>query len=83
MATNVAEVNELLKSQIKIRIAEYEIKTGDKFVKKDAAKALGMNPQNFSSLVAGTVYTTAEKMFKLARMLNCKVDDLYILEDEE
>lgn len=83
MATNVAEESQMLKSLIKIRIAEYETRTGKRFIKKHAAEALKMLPQNFSSLVAGDTFTTAEKMFKLAKMLECKVDGLYELIEED
>lgn len=83
MVTNVAEdLSMPLKSNIEIRIAEYKKRTGNKFIKKDAAAQLNMNPTSFSALVAGREFTTAEKMFKLARMLECKVDDLYDYEEE-
>lgn len=70
-----------LKSKIQQRIFEYEARTGERFVKKHAAKKLDMMPQQFSTLVTGNAFTTAEKMFKLARMLDCKVDDLYEYEE--
>jgi plasmid maintenance system antidote protein VapI len=72
----------MLKSRIKIMIAEYELRTGTKFVKMNAADKLGMMPQQFSALLAGRAFTTAEKMFILANMLGCKVDDLYEYEEE-
>ena len=73
----------MLKSLIQIRITEFEHRTKKKFVKKDAAEKLGMMPQQFSALIKGKAFTTAEKMFMLAEMLDCKVDDLYEYVKEE
>lgn len=72
----------MLRSQIKIRIAEYESRTGKRFIKKEAAEKLEMMPQQFSAVISGKTFTTAEKMFILARMLECKVDDLYLFEED-
>lgn len=70
-----------LKSKIQQRIYEYEARTGKRFVKKEAAKKLDMLPQQFSALIAGRVHTTTEKTFKLAQMLECSVNDLYMYEE--
>lgn len=81
MVTNVAEELLVLKSHIKLKIAEYELRTGNKFINKKAADKLDMLPQHFSALVNGKVLTTVEKTFKLATLLECKVDDLYEYHD--
>ncbi|CAN7362439.1 XRE family transcriptional regulator [Paenibacillus sp. LjRoot56] len=81
MVTNVVEELIVLKSRIKLKIAEYELRTGNKFINKNAADKLDMLPQHFSALVNGKVLTTVEKTFKLAILLDCKVDDLYEFED--
>lgn len=83
MVTNVAgDLRMPLKSLIDLRISEYKVRTGKPFIKKEAAAKLNMTPQHFSALVAGKEHTTAEKMFVLANMLECKVDDLYIYEED-
>jgi DNA-binding Xre family transcriptional regulator len=84
VVTKIAEDLQMpLKCLIQQRIFEYEARVGERFIKKDAAAKLGMMPQQFSALVTGKAYTTAEKMFKLADMLGCKVDDLYEYIEEE
>lgn len=72
----------MLKSLIRLRIAEYEVRTGKRFKKKDAAAKLDMSPQHFSAIINGAQQTTPEKLFMLAQLLECKVDDLYEYKEE-
>lgn len=44
------------------------------------AKQINVTPQQFSKWIKGEHYPPADKLFKLAKLLDCKVDDLYELE---
>ena len=73
----------MLKPLIKIVVAEYETKHETKFIRKEAAAKLGISPQYLSDIIAGRKKNVdAEILFGLANMLECKVDDLYIYEEE-
>ncbi len=72
----------MLKANIKRAIVEYEYESNDKLVKKDWAVELGITPQYLSAIIAGRKVPDGERMFKIARKLNRKVDDLWVLEDE-
>ncbi|MBA4601888.1 helix-turn-helix transcriptional regulator [Thermoactinomyces sp. AMNI-1] len=47
------------------------------------AKSLDVKPQSVSSWVQGKTFPKVETLFKLAVLLNCKVDNLYKIEWEE
>ncbi|WP_176545053.1 helix-turn-helix transcriptional regulator [Bacillus sp. AFS041924] len=46
------------------------------------ASKLDVTPQQFSKWLKGEHYPPANKLFKLAYILNCKVDELYTYEEE-
>lgn len=72
-----------LKPLIKLRIAEYELRTGKKFDRKEVAQKMkGLSQQHLSGVINGTQQTTPERLFILADILGCKVDDLYTYEEE-
>lgn len=71
-----------LKPNFEVVIAQYTIKHG-KIKKKDIAESVGITQQYFSEISSGrTKNVDTEILFKLARKLDCKVDDLYIYEEE-
>lgn len=45
------------------------------------ANEIGVSGQQMSNWIVGRSYPTADKMYKLAAFLNCKVDDLYDYEE--
>lgn len=61
----------MLNSKIKIRLAELNIK------QQDLAKELEVTKQTLSLWVNGKRSPTLETAFKIARLLECKVDDLF------
>lgn len=61
----------MLKSRIRIRLAELEIK------QQDLAETLGVTKQTMSAWVNGRALPTLEMSFKIAKVLDCKVDDLF------
>lgn len=68
---------------LKPRIARilFELKEqGQPISQTQISKALGVSKQQVSSWVNGRTYPRAEKLFRLAQILNCKVDDLYDFE---
>jgi putative transcriptional regulator len=67
----------MLKSKIKIRLAELEIR------QQDLCEKLGVTKQTMSLWVNGKSMPTIETIFKIAKLLDCKVDDLYIYEENE
>lgn len=67
-----------LKPRIKLRLAELDIKQ-----QKEVAEKLKVSIQSFSSWVTGRGNPTLEGAFKLAKVLDCKVDDLWDYEDSE
>lgn len=52
------------------------------YLKKHVAKKVGVSPTQLSNWIAENNYPGADKLFKLAQVLNCKVDDLYEYEEE-
>lgn len=65
-------VNEVLKSKIRIRLAEMDKK------QKDFAKELGVTPQTLSGWVkVDGNKPSLEQAFKIAKVLDCTVDDLW------
>jgi DNA-binding XRE family transcriptional regulator len=63
----------MIKSKIKVRLAELEIK------QQDLSEKLGVTKQTMSSWVNGRSIPTLETAFKIAKLLDCKVDDLFKL----
>ena len=47
------------------------------FKKKHIAKLMGISQEQLSRWISGNSHPTLIKAFKLAEILNCKVDDLY------
>lgn len=45
--------------------------------KKYVAKEIGITPSQLSNWLALKSYPPMDKAYKLAKLLNCKVDDLY------
>ena len=66
----------MLKPKIRIRLAELEKKQSDIY------RELKVSPQQFSNWVKGDSNPYLEKAFKLARLLDCKVDDLWEYEED-
>lgn len=60
-----------MKPRIKELIVAKDLK------QKDVAKELGVSAQQLSNWVKGVSYPRFETAFKLAKLLGCKVDDLY------
>lgn len=73
----------MLKSRIKLVVAEFEVKSKRKIEHRELAKELGISQQQFSSWVNNRSWPRMDKAFKLAKMLGCKVDDLYEMFEEE
>ena len=61
----------MLKSKIKVRLAELDMKQIDIYEK------FGVSQKQFSNWVTGKSKPRLEEAFKLAIFLNCKVDDLW------
>lgn len=66
---------------MKSRISECIKNSGYK--KKYVAEKLQVSPTQLSNWISMRSYPPAEKLFKLADLLNVKVDDLYEREEEE
>ncbi|WP_438446880.1 helix-turn-helix domain-containing protein [Gorillibacterium sp. sgz5001074] len=68
----------MLKPRVKIAVAKYETESDTKFSRMEAAKKLGISPQYLSGIISGKKKNVdPEVLFGLAKLLNCKVDDLY------
>lgn len=78
----LAEELDVIRSRIKIIIAEYEIRTGKKVEHREIAALVGVTQQQFSAWVNDRGWPRMDKAYKLAKLLGCKVDDLYIYEEE-
>ncbi|MFS0904114.1 helix-turn-helix transcriptional regulator [Priestia aryabhattai] len=50
-------------------------------LKKFVAKQVGVTPAQLSNWMRGNNYPTADKLFKLAAVLGCKIEDLYETEE--
>lgn len=61
----------MLKSRIRIRLAELEMK------QQDLSEKLEVTKQTMSLWVNGKSNPTLETAFKIAYILECKVDDLF------
>lgn len=66
----------MLKPRIRIRLAELNKKQSDIY------RELGVTPQQFSNWVKGDAAPYLNTAFKLAKMLDCKVDDLWDYKEE-
>ena len=66
----------MLKSKMKVRLAELEIK------QQDLSEELGVTKQTMNAWVNGRSMPTLETAFKIAKRLECKVDHLYTYTDE-
>ncbi|EKN68087.1 helix-turn-helix transcriptional regulator [Schinkia azotoformans] len=53
------------------------------YMKKFVAEQIDMSPQQFNNLIKGKNFTTTEKLFKLAKFLDVRVDDLYEYNEED
>jgi putative transcriptional regulator len=45
------------------------------------ANELSVSPQQFSKWIKGKHYPPADKLFKLAKILKCNVDEMYSFEE--
>jgi DNA-binding XRE family transcriptional regulator len=70
------EVLDMLKSRIKIKLAELEIR------QQELSDKLGVTKQTMSLWVNGKSMPTLETAFKIANLLDCKVDDLYVFKED-
>lgn len=67
----------MLKSKIRVRLAELELR------QSDILDEFGVTQKQFSNWVTGKSAPRLELAFRLAKRLNCKVDDLWELKEEE
>lgn len=81
-AVKLTEERMPLKPLFRLRIEEYNAANKPKFNRSKAAEELGMSYSHLANVIAGTQQTTPEKLWMIAKMLNCKVDDLYLFEEE-
>lgn len=65
--------------RLKWILLEHEEK-GNKITQEQIAEWLGIKPQSVSYWVTGKSLPKGETLFKLAVLLDCKVDDLYRIE---
>jgi transcriptional regulator with XRE-family HTH domain len=79
----IMEVSPLIKSRMKILIAEKELRDKHKIEFREIASVLKITPQQFSAWVNDRGWPRLDKAYRLARYLECKVDDLYEYEEEE
>lgn len=61
----------MLKSRIKVRLAELEMK------QNDLAEQFNVSKQTVSGWVTGRIKPSLELAFRIAKVLNCRVDDLW------
>lgn len=80
--THTLGVNELLRSRIKSVIAVIEDEGNVKINRQELAAALDITPVYLSNIISGKKVPNTELVFKLAKILERKVDDLYIYEEE-
>ncbi|MBE2919383.1 helix-turn-helix transcriptional regulator [Anoxybacillus flavithermus] len=67
----------MLKPKIKVRLAELNMK------QQELSKKLGVTKQTLNSWVNGRSVPTLETSFRIAKYLNCKVDDLFVYEEDD
>lgn len=68
--------SDMLKSKLKLRIVEKGI------LQKDLAERLGVSPQRLSMWVKGEANPRAEMMFRIARELECSIEDIWEYREE-
>jgi transcriptional regulator with XRE-family HTH domain len=78
----IMEVSPLIKSRIKILIAEKELRDKHKIEFREIASSVFVSPQQFSAWLNDRGWPRMDKAFRLAKYLGCKVDDLYEYEEE-
>jgi DNA-binding XRE family transcriptional regulator len=66
----------MLKSKLKVKLAEREIK------QQELSEILGVTKQTMSLWVTGKSTPTLETAFKIANLLDCKVDDLFTYNED-
>lgn len=66
----------MLNSKIKVRLAEL-----NNMKQNDFANKLGVKPQTLSGWATGKNHPSLEQAFKIAKYLDCKVDDLWTYEE--
>lgn len=69
------ELDVLLKCRIKVRLAELEKS------QKELAEHMEVSKQTMNGWATGRVIPPLEKAFKIAKFLDCRVDDLWEYED--
>jgi transcriptional regulator with XRE-family HTH domain len=78
MVNLIMEESEMLKPQIRFLIAKREMETGNKIEYQEYARLLGVTKNYFSQIMNGHVtLNNMEKAYKLAKLLECEVGDLY------
>ncbi len=65
----------MLKPKIKVRLAELDMQ------QQELSEILGVTKQTINGWAKGRSTPSLETAFKIAKILNCKVDDLFIYED--
>lgn len=65
----------LLKPKIKVRLAELDMQ------QTILSQELGVTKQTVNAWVKGKSVPSLETAFKIAKLLNCKVDDLFVYEE--
>jgi DNA-binding XRE family transcriptional regulator len=65
----------VIKSRLKVRLAELEIK------QQDLSEQLGVTKQTLNGWVNSRTVPTLEMAFRIAKILDCKVDDLFTYEE--
>lgn len=71
------ELSELLKSKIKVRLAELDMQ------QTELAEKMGVTKQTMNGWVRGRVKPPLETAFVIAKYLDCKVDDLWEYKEDE
>lgn len=71
----------MLKSRLKLRIAEYETRIGRKVEYQEVAQMLGVTRQQLSNWIHDRAWPRMDMAFRVADKLGCKVDDLYEYEE--
>ncbi|MFE4073417.1 helix-turn-helix transcriptional regulator [Peribacillus sp. YIM B13477] len=61
----------MLEPKIRVRLAELSLKQTEVY------KELGVTSQQFSNYVVGTSFPRLELAFKLAKILDCRIEDLW------
>lgn len=73
---NSLELDTLLKCRIKVRLAELNKS------QKELAEYMEVAKQTMNGWAAGRIVPPLEKAFKIAKYLDCKVDDLWEFKED-